>query len=253
MYDFCYFVIIGTDITFNHTNSAIHSSGHSRSLLTPASDNTSVRWRLVLHILFSTCQQVLGYPCHTWYSLGPKPLTHNHSTRAGPAKIRCGMTGVFDRKWEGCTSVPKQWGCFKWTLKIFANFDPWLNRVICWCVISLRRCRMMTVHKWWTFRLKRQNLLSPTADACCPLLALRSSQLMTGEPRPQYSALQLLGVSGACGWSIACRCCSKYIFILDLIPAWLQWLCRGNCKTKRETLKWCDLVRLILAVWRYTI
>ena len=33
---------------------------------------------------------------------------------------------------------------------------------------------------------------------CCALLALRSIQLMTGEPRPRYNALQLLGVSGAC-------------------------------------------------------
>ena len=36
---------------------------------------------------------------------------------------------------------------------------------------------------------------------CCPLVALRNIQLMTGEPRPRYSALQLLGVSGACGWN----------------------------------------------------
>ena len=98
--------------------------------------------------LFSTCQQVLGHPCHTWYSLEPKSSTHNHSTRAGPAKIRYVMTGVFDRKWEGCASVPKHWGCFKWTLKIFANFDPWLQGMICWCVISLRRCRIMAVKKW---------------------------------------------------------------------------------------------------------
>ena len=33
---------------------------------------------------------------------------------------------------------------------------------------------------------------------CCALLALRSIQLMTSEPRPRYNALQLLGVSGAC-------------------------------------------------------
>ena len=40
----------------------------------------------------------------------------------------------------------------------------------------------MAVHKCCTFRLKRKNLLSPTPDACCALLALRSIQLMTGEP-----------------------------------------------------------------------
>ena len=152
IYVTCYFLIIGTDIKCNHTNSAIHSSGHSHSLLT--------YFRQWLHVcavkigtsyfgdLFSTCQQVLGHPCHICYSLGPKSLTHNHSTRAGPAKIRCVMTGVFYRKWEGCASVPKHRGCFKWTLKIFADFDPWLKRMTCWCVISLRRCRIMAVHKW---------------------------------------------------------------------------------------------------------
>ena len=82
--------------------------------------------------------------------------------------------------------------------KIFANVDYWLKRITCWCVISLRWCRIIAVHKCCTFRLKRKNILSPTPDACCPLLALRNIQLMTGEPRPRYSALQLLGESGAC-------------------------------------------------------
>ena len=58
----------------------------------------------------------------------------------------------------------------------------------------------MAVHKCQPFRLKRKNLLSPTPDACCPLLALRGIQLMTGEPRPWYNALQSLGESGACGF-----------------------------------------------------
>ena len=55
--DLCYlllFLIIGTDIQFNHTNPAIHSSGRSHSLLTSASDCTSAQWQLVLHILV-TC------------------------------------------------------------------------------------------------------------------------------------------------------------------------------------------------------
>ena len=57
----------------------------------------------------------------------------------------------------------------------------------------------MAVHKCYVFRLKRKNLLSPTPDACCALLALGGIQHMTGEPRPRYSALQLLGESGAYG------------------------------------------------------
>ena len=47
----------------------------------------------------------------------------------------------------------------------------------------------MAYHKCYAFRLKRKNLLSPNTDACCPLLAMRIIQRMTGEPR--YSALQL--------------------------------------------------------------
>ena len=42
----------------------------------------------------------------------------------------------------------------------------------------------MAVHKCCTFCLNKKNLLSPTPDACCALLALRNIQLMTGEPRP---------------------------------------------------------------------
>ena len=155
-HDLCYLLllIIGTDIKLNHTNWAIHSSEHSHSLLTSASDSTSAQWRLLLHIWVT---YVLGHPCHIWYSLGPKSLTHNHLTRAGPVKIRCAMTGMFDRKWEGCVSVPKHWGCFKWTLKIFA-------RMTCWCVISLRVIKTMPYNgcsQMVSISLKIKNLSSP--------------------------------------------------------------------------------------------
>ena len=39
-----------------------------------------------------------------------------------------------------------------------------------------------------------------------------------------------------CSWSIACWCCSNYIFILDLTPG-ISGLGKDNCKTRRETLK----------------
>ena len=71
----------------------------------------------------------------------------------------------------------------------------------------------MAVHKCCTFRLKRKNLLLPTPDACCPLLALRSIQLMTGEPQPRYSALQLLGESGAFGLANTANYGFHYLFI----------------------------------------
>ena len=56
--------------------------------------------------------------------------------------------------------------------------------------------------------------------------------------------------SPRCGWSIACRCCSNYIFILDLTPGF-KGLSKDNCKTRRETCMFWYLAHLILEVWRY--
>ena len=42
-----------------------------------------------------------------------------------------------------------------------------------------------------------------------------------------------------CSWSIACWCCSNYIFILDLTPCF-NGLGKVNCQTRRETFKLCD-------------
>ena len=44
---------------------------------------------------------------------------------------------------------------------------------------------------------------------------------------------------------IASQHCFNYIFILDLIPS-SNGLGKGNCKTKRESFKFWDLVQLIL-------
>ena len=53
-----------------------------------------------------------------------------------------------------------------------------------------------------------------------------------------------------CSWSIACRRCSNYILILDLTLA-INGLGKDNCKTRRQTFKFWDLVRLVLGIWRY--
>ena len=55
-----------------------------------------------------------------------------------------------------------------------------------------------------------------------------------------------------CSWSIACRRCSNYIFILDLTPG-LSGLGKDNCKTWRQTFKFWDSVHLILEIWRYIV
>ena len=44
-----------------------------------------------------------------------------------------------------------------------------------------------------------------------------------------------------------CRRCSNYIFILDFTTGF-NGLGKGNCKTRRESFKFCDLVRPLLYI-----
>ena len=55
-----------------------------------------------------------------------------------------------------------------------------------------------------------------------------------------------------CSWSIACRYCSNYIFILGLTPGF-NGLGKVNCKTKRETSKFWNLVSYIRGLTVNTI
>ena len=53
-----------------------------------------------------------------------------------------------------------------------------------------------------------------------------------------------------CSWSIAWRRCSNYIFIPNLTHGFNS-LGKDSCKTRQETFKFWDSVRLILEIWRY--
>ena len=53
-----------------------------------------------------------------------------------------------------------------------------------------------------------------------------------------------------CSWSIACRRCSNYIFILNLTPG-LNGLGKDDGKTRREIIMFGDSVHLILENWWY--
>ena len=105
------------DIKYNYTNLAFHSLGHSRGPLTSASDYASAQWRLILHILVTRSPHVNKTGSRVPYMVFvvAEVIDHNHSTRAGPVRIQCVMTGMFDRKWKDHTSVPKHWEFFKWT------------------------------------------------------------------------------------------------------------------------------------------
>ena len=66
--------------------------------------------------------------------------------------------------------------------------------------------------------------------------------------KPHFSR-QLNCWSLRCSWSIACRRCSNYIFILNLTPGF-NGLGKDNYKMRREAFKFWDLVRLILGTLR---
>ena len=51
-------------------------------------------------------------------------------------------------------------------------------------------------------------------------------------------------------WSIACRHCSNYIFILYLASDF-KGFGKDSRKVVRDSFKCWDLVRLILETWRY--
>ena len=53
----------------------------------------------------------------------------------------------------------------------------------------------------------------------------------------------------SCSWSITYRRCSNYILNLDFTPGF-NALGKDNCKTRRETFKFWDLVRIALEARR---
>ena len=82
---------------------------------------------------------------------------------------------------------------------------------------------------------------------------------LLGPHQPRYIGLTLYKThlcgqlncwSLRCSWSIACRRCSNYIFILNWTHSFNR-LGKDNCKTRRETFRFGDFVRLILEIWRY--
>ena len=75
---------------------------------------------------------------------------------------------------------------------------------------------------WWILYLLAQGYqYHQTSDISCSFVGITR----------QYNRWSL-----RCSWSIACRCCSNYIFILDLTPGFNG---SGNdkCKERGETLK----------------
>ena len=73
---------------------------------------------------------------------------------------------------------------------------------------------------------------------------------LTVKPLKSHLSRELNCWSLRCSRSIACWRC--YIIMLDSTLGFNR-LGKDNCKTRRETFKFWDLVRLILEVWRYSV
>ena len=198
IYVTCYFLIIDTEIQFNHTNSAIHSSGHSRGPFTSISDYASAQWRLVLHILV-TCSPYVNKCLVTRAMYGIR-CDWNHwpiTKTCGPSEHLLCHDGHIRQEVKRPRECSEALGIFLNGLKNICKF---------WSLIKTHDLLVCNIIKMVPYNgcsqmlhISLKNLLSPTPVARCPLMALRSILLMAGEPRPRYSALQLLGESGACG------------------------------------------------------
>ena len=75
-----------------------------------------------------------------------------------------------------------------------------------------------------------------------------SGALQIGTSKLFHMSISNVILIGSC--SLACRRCSKYIFIVDLTPCFYG-LGKDNCKARRETFKFWDLMPLMMEIWRY--
>ena len=95
-----------------------------------------------------------------------------------------------------------------------------------------------------------KNLLSPTPDACCALLALRSIQLMTDEPRPPVQHAPVTWWEWGL-WLEHRLSALLQLHLHSLLNTWLYRLGNDKCKMRWESFKFCDLVCLILEILLY--
>ena len=68
----------------------------------------------------------------------------------------------------------------------------------------------------------------------------------------RHFSRQLNCWSFRCSWSIVCRRCFNYIFILNLTPGF-NGLGKDNYKMRRKAFKFWDLARLILETLQYSL
>ena len=123
-------------------------------------------------------------------------------------------------------------------------FSHWLRLCRAWCG-KLAHTRQNT-KKWRNencdIGTKYRPISRNARTSCC--LSWKHNTVKTYFSR-QYTCRSL-----RCSWNIVCRCCSYYIVILDLTSGFTG-SCTDNCWTRRKSLKFWDLLRLILYILRY--
>ena len=131
--------------------------------------------------------------------------------------------------------------------------------------VLVSRCCYNTFHEFNALVLGRRNSIANALELClscinpsnythspfvvlCRDLApvdfthtVKSINKCTSTEKQNYWSLR-------CSWSIACRRCSNYIFIMDFTPAF-NGSGKDNCKTRCETFKFYDFVHFILDIW----
>ena len=133
--------------------------------------------------------------------------------------------------------------------------NPWCN--ILWWIWRILSLKLLAVYVrcWKIWHLYILEYLCADHSAIYILYAAVSKAIHFHEYR-QTSSIKRTLVSKKncwslrCSWSIACRRCPNYIFILDLITGF-NGLGKGNCKMRRELSNFCDLLRRILEIRWY--
>ena len=121
------------------------------------------------------------------------------------------------------------WNIVNWTLMNKPKWNLNRNSYIFWMKMCIWKCHV-----------ENGGLLSQ--PQCVKRWLIPSSLWYKMHFSRQLSCWSL-----RCSWSIACRRCSNYIFILHLTPGF-NILCKDNYKQRRETFKFGDLVQVILEI-----
>ena len=136
-------------------------------------------------------------------------------------------------------------------LSLFGNASSPITKLSIWRSLPILNCEcayytMTSPALLVSNKTRRQPCLSSTYITNHVLIDII-------QPNLQYKShfsRQLNCWSFRCSWSIACRRCSNYIFVLDLTPGF-NGLSKGNCNTRREIFTFWDFVQLISDSWRY--